>query len=404
MVHSKQHVITDTGLNMPDPEAVRLCTRVVFLCLVWYFLSAANNVVGKTVLNDFPYPTTVTMVQLISISCYLTPVLKLRGISTSSRRLTWNYYCTMIIPLAFGKFFSSVTSHISIWKVPVSYAHTVKATMPFFVVILSRLILKEKQTSQVYFSLVPIISGVVIATMTELSFNIIGLLSALGATLGFSLQNIFSKKCLHETSLHHLQLLIILAKLSAVMFLPFWIFIDVQNIMNDSTYVPNLSWSWTVFLLLLDGFLNFAQNIVAFTVLALVTSLSYAVANATKRIVVISASLLLLQNPVTTVNLLGMLLAILGVLIYNKAKYDQNREKRRKEILPLVRSEIDLTKLSPPHSHHLHRSNSVYFTEHNVTIAPPSEEKSTAVNPLLNGSMHHGLNHPTFYFGHEHRS
>jgi len=314
--------------------------RVCFLCLIWYAVSASANVVGKLFLREFPYPTTRTIVQLLSTVAFLVPTLRLLDIPRP-KPFSTRYYAKFIVPLAVGKFLALALSHVSIWKVPVSYAHTVKATMPLFVVALSRVILREKQTTHVYLSLVPIIAGVFIATVTELSFDMTGLLAALLSTFLFSLQNIFSKKVLKEYDIHHLRLLQILAQLALCLFIPFWILFDGVGFLFPGSTAPVMTMHVAA-LAVADGFLAFSQNLVAFTMLSIVSPVSYSVANASKRIFVIAVSIMLLRNPVSLSNAIGMSIAVLGVFLYNKAKFDQRAQKQVATVLPFQVKEASL--------------------------------------------------------------
>merc|ERR1719192_2778725 len=170
-------------------------------------------------------------------------------------------------------------------------------------------------------SLIPIVLGVAVATVSEVSFELMGLFSALLATAGFAVITIYSKKALKDTGMHHLRLLHKLGMMAAIMFFPVWLLVDAPKIPSELN-------SEILTLLVVDGALHWCQNILAFTLLKLVTPLTYAVANVTKRIAVISVSLLLLKNPVTATNLGGMMMAILGVFCYNRAKYRENLQQK----------------------------------------------------------------------------
>ena len=100
----------------------------------------------------------------------------------------------LLISAIFAKFLSSVLAHVSIWKVPVSYAHTVKASMPIFTVVITRVALGTRHATLTYLSLMPIVGGVAVATLSEVSFDLMGLLTALAATCGFAIITIFSKQ------------------------------------------------------------------------------------------------------------------------------------------------------------------------------------------------------------------
>lgn len=147
--------------------------KVLILCVVWYASSSASNVINKIVLNDFPFAVTVSLAQYITTLVLLVPLVRAWRLPTVSfskhvsgiasepqsdldlKTLKWT-----ILPLSFGKFFSLAASHFSISKVPVSFAHTIKASMPIFVLLLGRLIWKERQPLKIYLSVIPIIIGI----------------------------------------------------------------------------------------------------------------------------------------------------------------------------------------------------------------------------------------------------
>merc|ERR1719410_956519 len=113
---------------------------------------------------------------------------------------------------------------------------------------------------------------------------------------------------------------------------PFWLVSDAPGIVARVTSDEEHQMSLTsiLFYLLMSGLCAFIQGISAFTVISLISTVSYSVANATKRIVVIVVSILTLKNPVKFANFIGMMVACFGVFNYNRVKRSVQKEANKR--------------------------------------------------------------------------
>jgi len=315
--------------------------EIALLVIIWYISSAISNNLNKTILDErvsvLPFPLTLTFFQFgfISLSCLI--IFKLATSSSSSssshsllstrmQQLDSKTFMTVLVPLCLSQVTAHLLTQISVQEVPVSFVHTVKATSPIFAILLSIYFkFNEQYTVTLLCSIFSIIVGVILSSLTEINFTFLGFITALGSAMVFSWQNAYSKNVFRNKEMDHVNLLFYTSLCAFVVLIPVWLLYDVPRIMetvklHDRDHYTLLS---TLGLFFLDGLCHFGQNITAFTFMTKVTPLTYTVFNTSKRIVVIVSSILYFHNSVPFLNGLGITIALAGVAMYNKAKYDQ---------------------------------------------------------------------------------
>lgn len=96
--------------------------------------------------------------------------------------------------LAFLHMLAHITAVLSLNAGAVSFTHIVKACEPVFTALFSALILGQVFAPAVYASLLPVVTGVALASMKELSFSWIAFGNAMGSNTASALRGIMGKK------------------------------------------------------------------------------------------------------------------------------------------------------------------------------------------------------------------
>ncbi|KAH7421295.1 hypothetical protein KP509_13G049700 [Ceratopteris richardii] len=294
---------------------------------LWYLFNIYFNIYNKQVLKVFPFPVTVTEFQffvgsILATTMWIVGLHKRPQISTSQ--------LLAILPLACVHTMGNLFTNMSLGKVAVSFTHTIKAMEPFFSVLLSALFLGEYPTLPIIASLVPIVGGVALASLTEASFNWAGFLSAMASNITFQSRNVLSKKLMLKkgNSMDNINLFSVITIMSFVLLAPVTLFLE--GVKFTPTYLQSAGLDVKVLAIraLLAALCFHSYQQVSYMILQRVSPVTHSVGNCVKRVVVIVTSVLFFRTPVSLINGVGTGVALAGVFAYSRAKQVKKKPEK----------------------------------------------------------------------------
>ena len=178
--------------------------------------------------------------------------------------------------------------------------------------------------SQVYASLFPIIAGVSIASLKELSFTYKSLFCALLSNVAFASRAVLSKATMEKPvgeNMGAANLYGVLTIIAFILSFPFAVYYEgpgFAEAWKASTAVVGAP--WLIRQMALDGFYYYAYNEVAFITLNQVAPVTHSIANTFKRVAIILATVFVFKTKMTPLGAFGSAIAVLGTFGYSIAK------------------------------------------------------------------------------------
>merc|ERR1719327_1314465 len=135
---------------------------------LWYLFNIGYNIYNKKALNALPIPYTQAALQLFVGIPYVA-VLWATGLRKAPKLSVDNV--KTLIPVSLGHLGTHIGAVVSLGAGAVSFTHIIKASEPVVSALLSFLLLGAVSSWQTYLTLLPIVGGVALASLKELSFT-----------------------------------------------------------------------------------------------------------------------------------------------------------------------------------------------------------------------------------------
>ncbi|CAG9859582.1 unnamed protein product [Phyllotreta striolata] len=305
--------------------------RAVTFLLLWYFFSGCTLFLNKYILSyENGNPAILAACQmLMTATCGFIQLYFPCGMYKPTQRLHKppGFFRHMILVGCF-RFFTVVLGLIALNYVAVSFTETIKSSAPLFTVLISRFLLGEQTGMYVNLSLLPVMSGLALCSINEVSFELTGFIAAMATNVTECIQNVYSKMLISGDKFKYTpaELQFYTSIASIIVQIP------ATLLMVDFEAEEKLSYK-IILSFILNGIFFHFQSITAYVLMDYISPVTHSVANTAKRAFLIWLSVVMFGNPVTLLSGLGTITVIVGVLLYIKAQEYDNNDKLASVVL-----------------------------------------------------------------------
>ncbi|KAE9605859.1 putative sugar phosphate transporter domain-containing protein [Lupinus albus] len=373
--------------------------RSLLAILQWWAFNVTVIIMNKWIFQklEFKFPLSVSCIHFIcsSIGAYVViKVLKLKPLIHVDPEDRWR----RIFPMSFVFCINIVLGNVSLRYIPVSFMQTIKSFTPATTVILQWVVWRKYFDWRIWASLVPIVGGILLASFTELSFNMFGFCAALFGCLATSTKTILAESLLHGykfdrlscylwvCNAHFLWWTTVFVTTTVTLFIHLFLGFEELELANsfiNTVYymapfatmilaIPAmllegngiLEWlsihpyPWSALIIILtSGILAFCLNFSIFYVIHSTTAVTFNVAGNLKVAVAVLVSWLIFRNPISYLNSVGCAVTLVGCTFYGYVRHKISQQPSvpgtprtprtprtpmsKMELLPLVNDKLD---------------------------------------------------------------
>lgn len=323
-----------------------------FLAIIqWWGFNVTVIVMNKWIFQkeDFKFPLTVSCVHFIcsAILAYLSiHMFKIKPLIPVEPEDRWK----RIFPMSFVFCVNIVLGNVSLRYIPVSFMQTIKSFTPATTVVLQCVVWRKYFDWRIWASLVPIVGGILLTSITELNFNMFGFCAALFGCVATSTKTILAESLLHGYKFDSINTVYYMAPFATMILSVPAILLEGGGVIEWLQTRESLYWG--LFLIFGSGVLAFCLNFSIFYVIHSTTAVTFNVAGNLKVAFAVLVSWSIFRNPISALNAVGCAVTLIGCTFYGYVRQKLSQQqpgtprtprtpRSRMEMTPLVNDKLD---------------------------------------------------------------